>query len=125
MRSRRVTEDYCKRVLSYVFLLNQKYGVVNNPAPTESLYGIQCCGKEYGQLTNPPSPPWVTSFFLTFSISISVTCGTVFKTLYPKVAENEIEKVRKKDTFPAIRYKKQILFFSVICLSGTCGEFFI
>ncbi len=29
--------------------------------------------------------------------------GTVFKTLYPKVAENEIEKVRKKDTFVAIR----------------------
>jgi hypothetical protein len=28
----------------------------------------------------------------------------VFKTLYLKVAENEIEKVRKKDTFPAIRY---------------------
>jgi len=25
-------------------------------------------------------------------------------TLYLKVAENEIEKVRKKDTFPAIRY---------------------
>jgi hypothetical protein len=24
------------------------------------------------------------------------------KTLYPKVDENEIEKVRKKDTFPAI-----------------------
>ena len=33
--------------------------------------------------------------------------GTVFKTLYPKVAENEIEKVRKKDTFPTIRYNKQ------------------
>ncbi len=30
--------------------------------------------------------------------------GTVFKTLYPKVAENEIEKVSKKDTFPTIRY---------------------
>jgi hypothetical protein len=47
------------------------------------------------------------SFFLTFSISISATCnkhvGTVLKTLYPKVTENEIEKVRKKDTFPAIR----------------------
>ncbi len=30
--------------------------------------------------------------------------GTVFKTLYPKVAENEIEKLRKKDTFTVIRY---------------------
>ena len=30
--------------------------------------------------------------------------GTVFKTLYPKVAEIEIEKGRKKDTFPAICY---------------------
>jgi hypothetical protein len=26
--------------------------------------------------------------------------GTVFKTLYKTVSENEIEKVRKKDTFP-------------------------
>ena len=30
--------------------------------------------------------------------------GTVFKTLYPKVVENEIEKLRKKDTFPVIHY---------------------
>ncbi len=30
--------------------------------------------------------------------------GTVFKTLYPKVAEIEIENGRKKDTFPVIRY---------------------
>ena len=28
----------------------------------------------------------------------------MFETLYPKVAENEIEKVSKKDTFPTIRY---------------------
>ncbi len=30
--------------------------------------------------------------------------GTVFKTLYPKVAKIEMEKGRKKDTFPAICY---------------------
>ncbi len=33
--------------------------------------------------------------------------GNVFKTLYPKVAEIEIEKGRKKDTFPGIRYKAE------------------
>ena len=27
----------------------------------ESPPGIQCCGKRYGQLTNSPNPPWVTS----------------------------------------------------------------
>jgi hypothetical protein len=32
--------------------------------------------------------------------------GTKFKTLYPKVSGNEIKKVRKKDTFPGIRYKQ-------------------
>jgi hypothetical protein len=41
------------------------------------------------------------SSFLTFSISIS---ATVFKTLYPKVAENAVEKMRKEDKFPTIRY---------------------
>ena len=33
----------------------------NSRAPTESLKGIQDCGKRYGQLTNSPNPPWVTS----------------------------------------------------------------
>ncbi len=45
------------------------------------------------------------SFFLTFSISFSVTCGYCVQnveTQYPNVSENEIEKVRKKDTFPSI-----------------------
>jgi hypothetical protein len=39
--------------------------------------------------------------------------GTVFKTLYPKVVENEIEKVRKKDTFPTIRCNRGSPFFFI------------
>jgi hypothetical protein len=42
----------------------------------------------------------MTPFFSPFRFRFRRHVGTVFKTLYPKVAENEIEKVRKKDTFP-------------------------
>ena len=36
--------------------------------------------------------------------------GTVCKTLHPKVAEIEIEKGRKKDTFPAICYITSLIY---------------
>jgi hypothetical protein len=48
---------------------------------------------------------WISvnvSFFLIFWFRFRRHVGTVFKTLYPKVPENEIEKVISKDTFPAI-----------------------
>jgi hypothetical protein len=39
--------------ISCVCITNKKR-LVNNPAPTETLWDIQCCGKEYELLTNCP-----------------------------------------------------------------------
>jgi hypothetical protein len=59
--------------------------------------------------------PWKLSKILTVDCCKRVLLSPLFdfdfgdmlvlclKTLYPKLAENKIEKVRKKDTFPAIR----------------------
>jgi hypothetical protein len=56
--------------LSYVLLLPQKKWLVN------------CCGKEYGQLTNPPSPPWVTSPWTRQKLGVVCGWPTHYHQLY-------------------------------------------
>ena len=82
--------------LSCVFIINQEdYStrLSNSRAPTESLKGIQDCGKRYGQLTNSPNPPWVTSPWARQKLGAVCKWSSVLE-VHPRPPVNHRDRTR-------------------------------